>query len=97
MSETTVREDGGNPRIELYKDGRGKHRWRFWRSSDKVGQSSQGYVNAGDRDDNLCEVLGGQLRWEHAPDEDRLVLERHRIAPTGQIYERIPVTEIDDV
>jgi len=83
------RQDAGNPRIELYKDGRGKHRWRLWRSSDKVGQSSQGYADPGDRDDNLCEVLGGQLRYDQI--SDTLVLERHRFFLSGQVFERIPV------
>jgi hypothetical protein len=88
------REDAGNPRIELYKDGRGKHRWRFWRSSDKVGQASQGYAERGDRDDNLCEVLGGQLRTGDLTGQ--LVLERHAITEHGMVFERIPVGTDDD-
>lgn len=57
----TEEKDAANPRIDLFVDEDGKHRWRFWRSSDIVGASSQGYADRGDRDDNLCEVMGGTL------------------------------------
>lgn len=74
-------DPGGGPRIDCFRDRAGKHRWRYWISSDIVASSSQGYAEPADRDDNLCKVMTGMLRYD--PDVG-LVLVR----ATGQ---RVPV------
>lgn len=81
-------KDGANPRIDLFVDEDGKHRWRYWRSSDVVGASSQGYADRGDRDDNLCEVMGGQLAGQMLL---RLVLNPLSLSLDSQ---EIPVREV---
>lgn len=81
-------KDPANPRIDLFVDEDGKHRWRYWRSSDVVGASSQGYADRGDRDDNLCEVMGGQLAGQMLL---RLVLNPLSLSLDSQ---EIPVREV---
>lgn len=82
-------------RIKTFMDSSGKHRWQFWISSDIVGASTQGYADRGDRDDNLCEVMGGEISWvEHT---DNVVLVRTGVSDEGDLeVETIPITREED-